>query len=130
MEKRIKEDILVGRLIKEVGLEKPSSEFSANIMKMLVAQNRVKIYKPLISRNSWIILGIAVAIILLLLFFASLNLTPIFDINWMSEISFPAIYLSKTTVYAFCSLILFLFQIPFLKHLWEDNTDCENKLQK
>lgn len=119
MKKRIKEDLLVGRLIKEAGLEKPSSEFSANVMKVIVAKNNVRVYKPLISRNTWIILGMAVAIIPLFLYFNSVNLTPIIDIDWMNGISFPVFNLSKTTLYAFCFLTLFLFQVPALKHLWE-----------
>ena len=108
-------------LVKEAGLEKPGPDFTDSIMSKITPKTASQVYRPLISKTAWIVIGlIAVAVSVFLL------LVPMGTLAWggqlMDGLSLEAApswqpELSKTTLYALGCLALFLVQIPFLKRL-------------
>ena len=65
-------DSKLSTLLKENAINKPSSGFVSNIMSS-VETNREKIYKPIISKQSWFVIGIITAIVVVYAFY---NNTP------------------------------------------------------
>ncbi len=121
MEKQFREDQLTKRLLKDAGLEKPSLNFTANVMKAIHAKQKVAEYKPLISATGWIIFAGIFVLIVIGLYITTSGFPPIPDLGISFNISwnFPTIQLSQTMIFAICGLLLFLLQIPFLKGLME-----------
>jgi hypothetical protein len=80
MEEMSDNDIMIRRLMHEDGLLSPSPGFTDRVMN-LIEENRLKadkVYKPLISRKTWILMALAIAVLLLVCFFelASSNPAP------------------------------------------------------
>ena len=121
MEKQFREDQLTRRLMKDAGLERPSLNFSANVMKAIQAKQEVNVYKPLISSTGWIIFaGIFVlSVIGLYITTSGFPAIPDFGLSLNMSWNFPTIQLSQTMIFAISGLLLFLLQIPFLKGLME-----------
>ncbi len=118
MERQFKEDKLTGRLLKEAGLERPSFNFSSNVMSAINAK-QVQVYKPLISVKGWAILASMILFSVIGLYYTNTGSLPIPDINFKISWTFPKIELSRIMSFAICGLLLFLLQIPFLKSLIE-----------
>ncbi|MEW7280077.1 hypothetical protein ABW636_15895 [Aquimarina sp. 2201CG1-2-11] len=112
-------------LVKEAGLECPSSDFLSNVMnKVEVSSVQAPVsYKPLISRKGWggIIFVISLVIFLLLSFesdensfFDKLNFLNISKRNF--EAPFSGYTLHKSTIYGILLLcFLFFVQVTMLK---------------
>ena len=117
-------DRLTEKLVKEAGIHKPSSNFLSNVM-LAVEQKSVKqAYQPLISRTTWLVIGILTVVLTLVLYiYPFVELSFISDLQLSEKLNFQnpfsGIKFSKTTVYAVGFLGLFLIQIPFLKGLIE-----------
>ena len=54
----IKKDPTIKSILKEGGLEQPSSSFTSNIINAIKSQSEhsVFVYKPVISRNAWLVI--------------------------------------------------------------------------
>lgn len=116
-------DRITKNIIKDAGLHQPSPNFLTNVMEAIEVQtvSQPNVYRPLISKNMWILLVVLTAAVSVLLFmfpvfsesslFSQLNIPNQYNF----EVSLPKINLSKTTIYGIGFLSLFLIQIPFLK---------------
>ena len=125
---------LVDKIMKDVSLDTPSSNFTTNVMtqvETIVNQSTIK-YQPLISKRSWVLILISVfTLITYFVFDASLESS-----GWFSGIDFSlvssnkltntmsSLKLSKTTFYAVIILSVMLFvQIPVLKYYFNKRLD-------
>lgn len=117
---------IVDKLMNETSLEKPSLDFTAKVMSQVYAADTstATLYKPLISKRSWLIIfGI---IILLLVYLVSngneqsdnwLKLANFSEINNSIIKSFTGFKFSAITIYAVVlSTIMLFIQITFLNH--------------
>jgi uncharacterized membrane protein len=116
---------LIDKMMSEDTLESPSVDFTSKIMtQVLVAEkNKVKIYKPLISKTIWVIIGFS---LLALTVYASLfsgteyNLG--IDKSYTERFStlFSGIHLSKNILYAVLIVpFMILIQIGLLKNYFD-----------
>jgi len=124
MEKQSKHiDKITKNIIKDAGLHQPSTNFLSNVMEAIETQSvsQAIVYKPLISKTTWILLFALTALIVVLLFiFPVFSETPLFGQFTIPEefnfkFNLPEMKLSKTAIYGVGFLSLFLLQIPFLK---------------
>ncbi len=120
-------DKLAKKVIQFSSLEKPSLDFTANIMAKVdaIATNNIMVYKPLISKRTWFVIAILVVGSLSYGVFGSglegqswfdkVDLS-IFSNNKITD-AISGIKFSKTLIYAvgLCGLV-FLIQIPMMKH--------------
>ncbi|MBG6132434.1 preprotein translocase subunit SecG [Aquimarina sp. EL_43] len=112
-------------LVKEAGLETPSVNFLKNVMDQveLSAIEVSPVYKPLISKKVWFVVGVAVAVLLCTIPFLSESKESILstiDFSFFNKISFKNPFseftFHKTTIYGILFLaLLFLIQITILK---------------
>jgi hypothetical protein len=120
-------DKLAKKVMQTAPLEKPSLDFTANIMAKVdvMATNSITVYKPLISKRTWFVIAVLVVGSLSYGIFGSgLEGLSWFDKVDLSVISnnkitkaISGITFSKTLVYAIglCGLVFFI-QIPIMKH--------------
>jgi membrane-associated PAP2 superfamily phosphatase len=120
-------DKLAKKVMQSTPLEKPSLDFTANIMSKVsnIASNDITVYKPLISKRMWLVIAVLVVGSLFYGIFGSgLEAIGWFDKVDLSVISnnkitetISGIRFSKTLVYAIglCGLVFFI-QIPMMKH--------------
>lgn len=119
-----KQDEIIKKLLQEAPLEKPSLDFSKNVMQQIEKQKASLSYRPLISKTAW---GAIAALFILGLLWVYFNPTSnIYDVGLISfteklniKNPFEAFAFSKTTLYAIGFMALFLVQIPFLKRILE-----------
>jgi hypothetical protein len=121
MENHKTEDEFFKKIIKEAGREKASSNLYKNVMSAIEAKQSVNVgYKPLISRNIWIAIVLAISLSV----FGLIVITTDFSMNWnfgfMNYISVPKLNLSSTMLYAIGFISLFFLQIPFLQNYMKD----------
>ena len=119
MEKLSKEEMLMHKLRREAELEKPSANFSANVMKAIAVKKVVREYQPLISKNGWIVIFSVIGMIFLGSFLSTVDYSLIPKLDFLSSWSFPKIELSGTMTWAIAFVSMFLLQIPFLKGVLE-----------
>ena len=120
-------DKLAKKVMQFSSLEKPSLDFTANIMAKVEESSisNITVYKPLISRTTWIMISILVIGGLSYSIFGS----GLEGLGWFDKVDFSVISnnkiaeaisgitFSKTLVYAIglCGLLFFV-QIPIMKH--------------
>jgi len=120
-------DKLAKKVMQTPSLEKPSLDFTANIMAKVdvMATNSITVYKPLISKRSWLLILILVIGSLSYSIFGS----GLETLGWFDNIDYSmisnnkvtqaisSVTFSKTLIYAvgFCGLLFFI-QIPIMKH--------------
>ncbi|WP_242205658.1 hypothetical protein [Aestuariivivens insulae] len=123
-------DDLAKKVINESVEESPSFNFTNAVMSKVEAlnENRVIVYKPLISKTGW---GFIVLVCLAVLCYALFSGNPTETLVWFDKIDFSfvsntlsGLKLSKTAMY---SIVLFGFmfciQIPILKHHFDKRFD-------
>ncbi|WP_373059764.1 hypothetical protein [Zunongwangia sp. H14] len=115
MENRSREEVLAEKIIKTAGLEKPSVNFSANVLKAIADRQRVTEYKPLISPGLWVAIAVVVLVTLIGLSMLTSGSSVSSYFSFMSSIAFPQWNLSRTMIYAIAFVSLFFLEIPFLK---------------
>jgi hypothetical protein len=117
---------ITDKLMKETSLEKPPADFTAKVMFQVYAAGTATatLYKPLISKRSWLIIFGIIA--LLLIYLVSNGNAPAGD--WLNQVSFTdfnnkminsftGYHFSPITIYAVVlSAIMLLIQITYLKH--------------
>lgn len=123
-------DNFVDKVVKDSSLESPSLDFTSNIMSQIecITQSEITVYKPLISKQVWFIIGVLiVAGLTYLMLGNSLQTTGWFDGLDYSLISnnkvtaaLSSITFSKTLMYAIIFLgVVFFIQIPLLKNYFD-----------
>ncbi|MFH7014157.1 hypothetical protein ACHRV5_20060 [Flavobacterium sp. FlaQc-52] len=112
---------LIEKMMAESSLESPSIDFTSKIMSqvLIVEKSKIKTYKPLISKQTWIlIIGALVALTVYAI--ASGNTTDL-KINelYVEKVSdlFSGIHISTNIIYAFLVVpFMLLIQIGVLKN--------------
>ena len=129
MEKHLNKKIedVTDRMMQNIGVEKPSVDFTASLMQNIHTLDTKKVtsYKPLISKPIWA--GLAIAFIAVIYFIVSTNDTT--SSGWINSLDFSVLTnnkltnglssfsLPKTMAYAIGLFgIMLCVQIPFLKH--------------
>ena len=87
-------DAFLKKQFKEIPLESPSKDFTANIMDNIVAYESVTItpYKPLISKKMWFV--VAAAVIAIIIVPLQNNL----EESWFSKVSLDLSFLEKVSI--------------------------------
>ncbi|WP_264535782.1 hypothetical protein [Flavobacterium sp. N1736] len=115
---------LIDKMMAENTLESPSIDFTSKIMsQVLVAEkSKIKAYKPLISKTTWIFIGIS----LIALTFYSLSSNNISNFEIVKIYSdkastlFSGIHFSKNILYGLLIVpVMFLIQIGVLKNYFD-----------
>jgi len=125
MEEQFKHfDKKIQKLIKEAGTYKPSANFLSNVMSTVESKATRQVYKPLISRTSWFLIGGLLAAWMVVFYLYPSSYSSIFkDFNLTEKLTvenpFTEVKFSKTLMYGLGFLGLFLVQIPFLKRYME-----------
>lgn len=116
---------LIDKMMAENNLDSPSLDFTSKIMsQVLVAEkSKIKAYKPLISKSTWIFIGAALAalVVYVLLFSGTDNQLEIGK-SYADKIStvFSGIHLSKNILYAILIVpFMILVQIGLLKNYFD-----------
>ena len=117
---------LTEKVIKDRSIESPSFNFTDKVMSQVntVNESKTLVYKPLISKTTWVLIAIGFLAIMLYLLLFETQTEPsgwLHKINFgvlsSKEISFPSFKVSKTLMYAVVLFgVMFSIQIPFLKH--------------
>jgi len=116
-----KEEVLIKNLLREVGNETTSVDFTNSVMQAIAAKQQIKpiIYKPLISKNAWIILAGFAIVFVCGLYFITAETPMLLDFSLLDSVKFPQLKLSTTMVYAVGFVSLFFLQIPLLNRFLE-----------
>ncbi|WP_242085376.1 hypothetical protein [Aestuariivivens sediminis] len=119
-------DVLIKNLIKEDTIERPSLNFSEAVMSRIeiLKENKVTVYKPLISKWGWtVVVSLCVTVLFYVLFFGNQSESMV----WFNTLDFSVIgdvisgfRLSKVGMYSVLLFgIMFCVQISFLKQHFE-----------
>ena len=119
-------------ILRESGLESPSENFVSNIMDTIAFENsksKVIIYKPLISKTSWVLIAISVIVLFGILLTGKLESSSIFlkiDASFLNKLGSLNIFenLKISTIFTFsCVLFSFLalFQLAYIKKYFNKN---------
>lgn len=111
-------------LVKEAGLDQVGPDFTNNVMARLQPKGvaQAALYRPLIGKKAWVVIGSIVLAILLFVLFVPVGSLPwssSFAEGWTLPETNWDLQLSKTSMYALGCLALFFLQIPFLKRYLE-----------
>lgn len=116
---------LIERMMAENTLESPSIDFTSKIMsQVLVAEkSKIKAYKPLISKSTWIFIGISLVALTAYAVYSS-NDVANFEIakTYSDKASalFSGIHISKNVLYALLVVpFMILVQIGVLKNYFD-----------
>ncbi|MFH6992732.1 hypothetical protein [Flavobacterium sp. FlaQc-48] len=103
---------LIDKMMAETTLESPSFDFTSKIMsQVLVAEkSKIKTYKPLISKTTWIFIGISVI---------ALTLYSVYSNNDISNSETAQVYLDKASdlfsgIHFSKNLLYALLVVPFM----------------
>lgn len=112
--------------IKEAGLEKPSHQFSAQVMQRIEAKSTPVRATSLIPRWGWLLIAASLVGAMVFLFVSPPSQPGVIEgllAQESVEVSNPlkGITLPKTFFYGIGFLALFLIQIPFLKRQLSKN---------
>ena len=115
-------DQFVDKVMNTAKLETPSFNFTAKVMSQITETSRstVTVYKPLISKTTWVILFLLTVGMVGFSFFnkdtSTLGWFDKFDFSIVSNL-FSGVKISQTTMYSLLMFGVMLFiQIPLLKH--------------
>jgi len=129
-------DKLAKKVMQSVSLERPSLDFTANIMAKVETasiSSNITAYQPLISRRTWIIVSL---LVIGLLVYSVFGNTTTEGLGWFDKFDFSiisnnkitetisGITFSKTLMYAvvLCGLVFFI-QIPMMKYYLNKRLD-------
>jgi hypothetical protein len=125
MEEQFKDfDKKTQKLIKEAGTYKPSANFLSNVMSTIENKATRQVYKPLISRTSWFVIGGLLVVWMLVAYLYPSSYSSVFkEFNLTEKLAienpFAVVEFSKILMYGLGFLGLFLVQVPFLKRYME-----------
>ncbi|MBK8610579.1 MAG: hypothetical protein IPL84_11725 [Chitinophagaceae bacterium] len=114
---------LAEKLMKDLPLEKPTVNFTANVMSLLEAKSSATAYKPLISKRAWFILFTALTALFIFLFFNGDAEAGVWSrqlgldkINYNAFDGFSGFKLSTVSMYSLAAgTLMILIQLSFLK---------------
>lgn len=125
-------DNFVKKMVKEAGLEAPSEHFTEQLLhkiELAGKQSPVTAYQPLISRTTWLLLGIGFIGLFVYFVFAGTDTGMV----WLSDLSFDfpekysfldkisKINISETISYSVIGISLFVYiQLFLLKRYMDD----------
>ncbi|MEX1383508.1 hypothetical protein [Lutibacter sp.] len=120
-------------LLKDVGLETPSANFVANVIKTINFENsKVSnvVYKPIISKIGWFFIALSFIGLSTFLYISNTESSiqfPAMELTFLNKLSsiniFEYIKLSKLFTFSFILFsILVLFQLHFIKNYFNKNT--------
>ncbi|CAI2766154.1 hypothetical protein [Flavobacterium collinsii] len=116
---------LIDKMMSEIPLDAPSIDFTSKVMaQVLVAeQSKVKIYKPLISKFTWFVIGFGLAALAVYAsFFNGSNTTVETGSSYADKIStlFSGIHFSENVLYAILVVpFMMLIQLGVLKNYFD-----------
>ena len=131
---KIEKEKIIKEVILEIGLEKPSENFTDNIMHKLTLETKYSIlnYKPVIGKKAWIIISAVIALssLILILFTpsseenilekigVSINLQPIFDkIKLFADSLFENINIPNSLLLGMLAILILALADRYLKKL-------------
>lgn len=119
-------------IMNDVQLEKPSADFVENVMGKISLENNpvIKtIYKPLISKSSWLIISLITITFCIYLIFGNTNQSGLIsfiniDVSFLNKINFTAVFENIHIPDIFSILFLFftilvIFQIFAIKNYFD-----------
>lgn len=107
---------LVEKLMKDTSLEAPSANFTANLMQSLPERSTATVYKPLISKKTWFLIGTGIFAMLVYYFFYTTGQSSVWsgqlifnklNFNFLSNLG--EVRVSSITLYTIASAALMLF---------------------
>lgn len=116
---------LIDKMMATTTLESPSIDFTSKIMSQVLVgkESKVKIYKPLISKSMWFVIGfVFVALIVNASLFSESENTLEIDKLYTQRLLafFSGIHLSKNIMYAVLIVsFMILIQIGLLKNYFD-----------
>ncbi len=120
----IKEEELKA-ILKSMEVSKPSVDFEANVMNLILEEEKKQVLAPLVSKKGWAVAVLFVLGIVTAMYFidmGSFSAISSFDYSFLEKISFnldTSIVLSKTVIYSLIGLfVAFLIQVGFIKNYY------------
>jgi len=115
---------LIDKIMAENTLESPSMDFTSKIMSQVVAEkSKIKVYKPLISISTWILIGFGlIGLVVYASLFSGTEYNLVIDKSYTERFSavFSGIHLSKNILYAALIVpFMILVQIGVLKNYFD-----------
>lgn len=116
---------LIDKMMAEDTLESPSIDFTSKIMsQVLIAEkSKAKVYKPLISKPTWVIISLSLLTLTGYSVFVNNDLSNIEMVQLYSDKAsnlFSGIHFSKTILYAILIVsFMILIQIGLLKNYFD-----------
>ena len=118
---------LIDKMMAESNLESPSIDFTSKIMDQVLAaeKSKTKVYKPLISKKTWILLGAGLTALIAYSIYSNSNTANLetsqlyLNLDKASSL-FSGIHFSKNILYAVLIVpIMILIQIGVLKNYFD-----------
>ncbi|SNR24782.1 hypothetical protein [Flavobacterium sp. ov086] len=116
---------LIDKMMSESTLESPSIDFTSKIMSQVLAaeERKIKAYKPLISKTTWIFIGITLTALTTYTIYSNNDISN-FEIakTYSDKASalFSGIHISKNILYALLVVpFMVLIQIGLLKNYFD-----------
>ncbi|MEO8533290.1 MAG: hypothetical protein ABI441_06050 [Flavobacterium sp.] len=114
---------LIDKMMAESSLESPSIDFTSKIMVQVLAaeKSKIKSYKPLISKQVWIIITGALIALIVYVLMTGNNYELKISNTYSAKISdlFSGLHVSKITLYTILIVpLMILIQIPLLKNYY------------
>lgn len=116
---------LIDKMMSENTLESPSIDFTSKIMSQVLEleKSKIKSYKPLISKTTWIFIGITLAALTAYSFYSNNDVSNVEIAKTYSDKAsalFSGIHLSKNILYAILVVpFMILVQVGILKNYFD-----------
>ena len=116
---------LIDKMMAENTLETPSFDFTSKLMSQVqaVEKSKIKAYKPLISKSTWIFIGFCLIALTVYSVYSNSDISNFEIVKLYSDKAstlFSGIHLSKNILYALLIVpFMILIQIGILKHYFD-----------
>ena len=116
---------LIDKMMAENTLESPSIDFTSKIMSQVLAveKRKIKAYKPLISKSTWIFIGLSLTALTAYSIFTNNDISNFEIVKLYTDKAsalFSGIHLSKNILYAILIVpFMILIQIGLLKNYFD-----------
>jgi len=116
---------LIEKMMVESALESPSIDFTSKIISqvLIVEKNKIKNYKPLISKSTWAFIGICLLAVTIYSVYSNTEISNFEIVKLYSDKSsalFSGIHFSKNILYALLIVpFMILIQIGVLKNYFD-----------
>ena len=116
---------LIDKMMAENTLETPSFDFTSKLMSQVqaVEKRKIKAYKPLISKSTWIFIGFCLIALTIYSVYSNSDISNFEIVKLYSDKAstlFSGIHFSKNILYALLIVpFMILIQIGILKHYFD-----------